>query len=102
MDPNNNNVLYYGTDRVYRTTNAAGSWSALSGDRTDAIPGTRLGTVTTIAVAPSNSDVIYAGTDDSHVWVTSDYGGIWRDISASLPYRWVTRVTVDPVDENIV
>jgi hypothetical protein len=58
--------------------------------------------VTTIAVAPSNSDVIYAGTDDSHVWVTSDYGGIWRDISASLPYRWVTRVTVDPVDENIV
>jgi hypothetical protein len=102
MDPNNNNVLYYGTDRVYRTNNGAGNWSAISGDLTDAIPGTRLGTITTIAVAPGNSEVIYAGTDDSHVWVTSNYGGSWTDISASLPYRWVTRVAVDPVDENIV
>jgi len=102
MDPNDNNVLYYGTDRVYRTTNAAGNWSAISGDLTDGIPGTRLGTVTTIAVAPSNSNVIYAGTDDSHVWVTTDIGGSWADISATLPTRWVTRVTVDPVDENII
>ncbi|MEJ2195580.1 MAG: T9SS type A sorting domain-containing protein [Ignavibacteriaceae bacterium] len=102
MDPNDNNVLYYGTDRIYRTTNAAGNWIVVSGDLSDGIPGTRLGTVTTIAVAPSNSDVIYAGTDDSHVWVTSDYGSTWIDISASLPYRWVTRVVVDPVDENIV
>jgi photosystem II stability/assembly factor-like uncharacterized protein len=102
MDPNDNNVLYYGTDRIYRTTNAADNWIAISGDLSDGIPGTRLGTVTTIAVAPNNSDVIYTGTDDSHVWVTSDYGSTWIDISASLPYRWVTRVVVDPVDENIV
>jgi len=25
MDPNDNNILYYGTDRVYRTTNSAGN-----------------------------------------------------------------------------
>ena len=74
MDPNDNNVLYYGTDRVYRTTNSAGNWTASSDDLTDGIPGTRLGTVTTIVVAPGNSNVIYAGTDDSHVWVTSDFG----------------------------
>jgi len=102
MDPNDNNVLYYGTDRVYRTTNSAGNWTAISGDLTDGIPGTRLGTVTTIAVAPGNSNVIYAGTDDSHVWVTSDFGSTWNDISAALPTRWVTRVIVDPVDENII
>jgi len=102
MDPNDNNVLYYGTDRVYRTTNSAGNWTAISGDLTDGIPGTRLGTVTTIAVAPGNSDVIYAGTDDSHVWVTTDFGSSWNDISGALPTRWVTRVIVDPVDENII
>jgi hypothetical protein len=102
MDPNNSEVLYYGTDRVYRTTNSAGNWGAISGDLTDGIPGTRLGTVTTIAVAPGNSDVIYAGTDDSHVWVTTDFGTSWNDISAALPTRWVTRVVVDPVDENII
>jgi len=102
MDPNDNNILYYGTDRVYRTTNSAGNWTAVSGDLTDGIPGTRLGTVTTIAVAPSNSNVIYAGTDDSHVWVTTDFGTSWNDISGVLPTRWVTRVVVDPVDENII
>ena len=28
MSPNNHNTLFAGTDRVYRTTNAAGSWTA--------------------------------------------------------------------------
>ncbi len=102
MDPNNHNVLYYGTDRVYRTTNGANNWIAVSPDLTDGIPGTRLGTVTTIDVAPTDSNVIYAGTDDSHVWVTTDYGTTWTDISGSLPYRWVTRLKVDPNNKNNV
>ena len=102
MDPNDHNVLYYGTDRVYRTTNGADIWTVISPDLTDGIPGTRLGTVTTIDVAPTDSNVIYAGTDDSHVWITTDYGSTWTDISGSLPYRWVTRVKVDPNNENNV
>jgi photosystem II stability/assembly factor-like uncharacterized protein len=101
MDPNNNKVLYYGTNRVYRTTNGAEFWNAISGNLTDSEPGSRLGKVTTIAVAPSNSAVVYAGTDDSHVWVTADSGKTWREISDPLPYRWVTRVAVDPNDERV-
>ncbi len=58
MDHNNSSVLYYGTDRVYRTTTGAASWTVISPDLTDGIPGTRLGTVTTMAVAPTNSNVI--------------------------------------------
>jgi photosystem II stability/assembly factor-like uncharacterized protein len=100
MDPNNNLVLYYGTNRVYRTENGASSWSAISGDLTDGGPG--LGTVTTIAVAPTNSDIIWAGTDDSHVWRTTDYGATWNEMTGSnMPYRWVTRVIADPTDEQI-
>ena len=99
MDPNDNNTLYYGTDRVYRTTNGAGSWTAISPDLTDGIPGTRLGTVTTIGVSPVLSNVIWAGTDDSHVWYTVDGGTNWTDVSLSLPYRWVTRVIPDPQNE---
>ncbi len=102
MDPVDHNVLYYGTDRIYRTTNGAAYWTVISPDLTDDIPGTRLGTVTTIDVAPTNPNVIYAGTDDSHVWVTTDHGSNWTDISSALPYRWVTRVKVDPNDENKV
>ncbi len=101
MDPNNSQVLYYGTNRVYRTVNGAEFGEAISGDLTASEPGSRLGKVTTIAVAPSNSAVVYAGTDDSHVWVTTDTGATWAEISDPLPYRWVTRVAVDPTDENI-
>lgn len=100
MDPNNRNVLYYGTNRVYRSENGALSWTPISSNLTDGSANSRLGTVTTIAVAPTNSNVIYVGTDDSHVWVSNDYGKTWSDVSATLPYRWVTRVVVDPTDEN--
>lgn len=101
MDPNNNNTLYYGTDRVYRTANGADSWTAISPDLTNGIPGTRLGTVTTIGVSPVLSNVIWAGTDDGHVWYTIDHGTNWTDVSGTLPYRWVTRVIPDPVNETI-
>ncbi|MGH7452345.1 MAG: VPS10 domain-containing protein, partial [bacterium] len=102
MDPNDNNVLYYGTNRVYRTVDGANQWQPISGDLTDGFESRPyLGTITTIVVAPSNPNVIYAGTDDSHVWVTTDLGQNWTEISAALPYRWVTRVTVDPTDARI-
>ncbi|MAE71129.1 MAG: hypothetical protein CME06_11770 [Gemmatimonadetes bacterium] len=99
--PSDGNTLYYGTDRVYRSTNGAGVWSAISDDLTDGLPDTRLGTVTTIAVAPTNAGVIWAGTDDAHVWVTTDGGGIWSDVSSTLPTRWVTRIAVDPIDDQV-
>ena len=99
MDPNDNNTLYYGTNRVYRTTNAGSFWTAISPDLTTD-PGPRLGTVTTIGVAPSNSDVIWVGTDESNVWVTTNGGTNWTNVSATLPFRWVTRVIPDPLDEN--
>ena len=100
MDPNNNNVLYYGTNKVYRTTNAASLWTAASPDLTNGNQA-RLGTVTTIAVAKTNSNIIMAGTDDANVWITTNNGSNWTKVSASLPYRWVTRVAFDPTNDNI-
>jgi len=102
MDPNNNNTLYYGTNHLYRTTDGASNWNSISPSLTDWVPGRRLGTITTIDVAPLNSNVIYVGTDDSHVWVSPDNGTTWNEISDGLPIRWVTRVVADPKNENIV
>ena len=101
MDPNNSSILYYGTNYLYRTTNGAANWNKVSPELTD-YSGGRLGTITTIAVSPSNSNVIYVGTDDSHIWVSSDNAATWIEISDVLPIRWVTRVAVDPTNENIV
>ena len=59
MDPNSSNILYYGTHSLYRTTNNAVSWAKISPQLTDWVTGRRLGTITTIAAAPTNSNVIY-------------------------------------------
>ena len=64
MDPSNSQKLYFGTDRVYQTTNGAASWLAISPDLTGGDP--FFGVISTIAVAPSNSNTVYAGT-----WITA-------------------------------
>ncbi len=96
MDPSDHLKLYYGSYRVYRTRDGAGSWLPISGDLTGGAQGANFGTLTTIALTPADSNVIYAGTDDANVWVTLDGGGSWTDVSGSLPNRWVTRIAVDP------
>ena len=102
MDPNNSNILYYGTHSLYRTENGTSSWEKVSPKLTDHSDERRLGTITTIAVAQTNSNVIYVGTDDSYIWVSDNVGGSWKIISDDLPFRWITRVAVDPNDEKIV
>ncbi len=94
------NVLYYGSNRLYRTTNGATLWTAISGDLTDGptLGNLGFGTITTIGVSPSTPGVVYVGTDDANVWYTPDNGANWTDVSAGLPNRWVTRLTVHPTD----
>jgi hypothetical protein len=88
---------------VYRSTNRAQSWTAISPDLTDG-PGTgnvTFGTITTVAVAESDPQVIWAGTDDANVWCTFDGGANWWRTDATLPERWVTRVAIDPTDATV-
>jgi photosystem II stability/assembly factor-like uncharacterized protein len=103
FDPLNPQILYYGSNKVYRSTNRAVSWSAISPDLTNG-PGINLtyGTITTISVSPVNPGIIYAGTDDGNVWVSDDAGESWEQITQGLPNRWVTRVAADPMDEETV
>ncbi len=103
MDPTNRFQLYVGTYRVYRTTDSGFNWDPISPDLTDG-PGTgnlTIGTLTTLAVAPSDPATIYAGSDDGNVHVTTDSGSSWTEIDAGLPLRYVTRVAVDPFDDAV-
>ncbi|MCW9095102.1 MAG: T9SS type A sorting domain-containing protein [Ignavibacteriaceae bacterium] len=103
IDPTNPAKLYLGTHRLYKTTNRAVSWTPISTDLTNGPPtGNQVyGTITTIASAPSDTNVVYVGTDDGNVQVTIDGGANWTKISNPLPVRWVTRVAVDPYDAMI-
>ena len=97
-------TLYLGSHMLFRSTNSAGSWTAISGDLTNGNQGVApvvFGTITTIAVAPSNRNTLYIGTDDGNVWVTRNAGSTYTRINAALPALWVTRVAVDPNNDAI-
>lgn len=100
FQPNNPSTLYYGGNRLYKSTNRASSWQAISPDLSNgAVIGpysNTYGSITTISVSPINTDIVYAGTDDGNVWVTYNDGGDWTKVSENLPNRWVTRVAASP------
>ncbi len=100
MDLRHPKTLYTGLERVYRTTNNMQSWTAISPVLTYHISAA-YSTVSTIDVSSVDSSIIYAGTGDSRLWVTTNGGGTWTDISAGLPLRWVSRVVADPESTNV-
>ncbi|NNM21912.1 MAG: hypothetical protein HKO54_00035, partial [Flavobacteriaceae bacterium] len=104
MDPVNSQIVYYGTQRVFKTTNGTSNWTAISPDLTNGPGGGNLsfGTIISIEVSQLNSDLIYVGTDDGNVWRTDDGGANWINLSASLPNRWVTKVKPSPLDTDKV
>jgi photosystem II stability/assembly factor-like uncharacterized protein len=88
LDPNDPDTLVAGTRRVYRSTNAAGSWEKIS-----PILGAR---VSAITIAPTLSSVIYAGTSDGRVWVTPDTGTQWYEITPPEDKAYVGDLCIDP------
>src|SRR5262249_4867046 len=97
-------TLYAGSHVLFRSTNSAGSWTAISADLTNGNQGVApvvFGTITTIAVAPSNHNTLYIGTDDGNVWGTRNAGSTYTRIDSALPDLWVTRVAVDPNSDAI-
>jgi len=102
IDPQDPSVLYFGTYRVWKTTNWGNSWESVSSDLTDGDDGSTFHTVSTIAVSPVNTDIVIAGTDDGNVHISADGGDFWSDITEDLPKRWITRVAADPFDANTI
>lgn len=102
MHPVDPAILYFGTYRVWKTTNNGDYWNAVSGDLTDGDSSTSYHTVSTIAVNPNYPNIVIAGTDDGNVHVSTNDGNSWSDVTAGLPNRWITRVAGDPFDINTI
>lgn len=94
MDPSNPQRLYIGTFRVFQTRDGAGSWTAISPDLAGANA-----SLTAIAVAPSDSNTLYAGASNGRVQLTTTAGAgagaTWTDRTTGLPRRGVTQIAVD-------
>ncbi len=100
-DPSNPLTLYFGTTHVYQTTDGASTWAPISPSlNTGGFNG-----LTSITVAPGNSNTVYVSAGDSHLHVTnnalSGAGATWTDITNGLPLRFPTQVAVDPTNPSI-
>jgi len=100
MDPSNPQTLYFGTYRLWQSQDGAGKWKPVSPDLTNGF-----GTLKTIAVAPSDSNTVYIGSNDGTARVTNNIqdgtNAVWKNWSSGLPPRSVTHITVDPVDASV-
>ncbi len=100
QDPHDPEQRYTGTHRVYRSTTDR-NWTPISEDLTggphQGNPGQVDGSLTTLAVSPLDGSVLWAGSNDGYVHVSTNGGGSWTDVSASLPVRWITAVRADPL-----
>ena len=100
------NTLYLGTYRLYKTTDRGDTWNVPS-------PGLSLLTngqppndcfsgecITAIAVAPSDGNYVYVGTNFGHVYVSSDGGTTFTEADQGLPNLAITKIAVDPTDSQ--
>lgn len=78
QDPNASQTLYGGYENVWKSTNRGTSWSKIS------TWGVSNDDIIALAVAPSNSQYIYAAKYGS-LHVTANGGTSWTDITAGLP-----------------
>ncbi|WP_170110449.1 WD40/YVTN/BNR-like repeat-containing protein [Flavilitoribacter nigricans] len=103
LDPNTPSTLYYGAQRVFRSTDRAVNWQAISPILANTPPGSNLvyGSITSLAVSPANSSVLYAGTDEGSLFLTTNDGNDWEPIDQNLPGRWITSISAHPTDQRV-
>ncbi len=100
------NTFYFGAvdGGIWKTTDGGVVWSPIFDNE-------RVASIGALAVAPSDSKIIYAGTGESDirsnlasgdgVYKSTDAGRIWQNIGLR-DTRQISRIVVDPQNPNIV
>ena len=105
LSTHNQDILYFGSNKLHRSFNQGDDWEAISPDLT--LGGKKgnvaYGTITTFSESPFQFGKLYVGTDDGQVQGTNDAGASWNLLSTGLPKNlWVSRVTASLHHENRV
>ena len=129
VSPHNPTTIYFASQRLWKSDNRGDKWTAISGDLTrnqnrielpimgkqqsidnawDLNAMSNFNTITSIAESPVKKDLLYIGTDDGLIHVSSDGGGNWSksEVSSALPgcpkRAYVNNIVADLYDENTV
>jgi photosystem II stability/assembly factor-like uncharacterized protein len=91
-------TLYFGTWRLFISTNLGNSWFAPSGflDLTKGITEAGQDVLSAIAVAHPNTNLIYTGSAQGRAMRSTNGGQSWADVTGGLPDRSITSIAVDP------
>ncbi|MCX6312438.1 MAG: glycosyl hydrolase [Bacteroidetes bacterium] len=87
LSVHNQDILYIGAQKLYRSLDQGNHFTAISGDltrggRTGDVP---YGTISAICESPMKFGLLYAGSDDGLIHVSKDGGNTWTRISDKLP-----------------
>jgi len=111
--------LYFGDQRLYRTSDGGTHWELMSPDLTRAdagVPpnldpstvadddhfGRARGVIYSIAPSPFHEGTLWAGTDDGLAWTTPDNGAHWTNITPAglTPWSKIAGIELSHFDTN--
>src|SRR5437879_5544481 len=108
LSPTDPHALYYASQFLFKTTDGARTWTQISRDLTRPDPGIspnldasaaaatdrngKRGVIYAVAPSPLRAPLIWIGTDDGLIQVTTDDGASWHDVTPSALTAW-SRVT---------
>jgi photosystem II stability/assembly factor-like uncharacterized protein len=97
----NADEVYIGGNVVFKSTDGGGHWTVISPDLTrndkskqvvsggpvhyDLSGAETYGTLLSLQIAPTDGNVLWAGSDDGQVHVTRDGGKNWTNVTKKLP-----------------
>ena len=107
--PKDPNILFYGTAGIWKTANGGHSWTAISGDLTrqtwdippnagkyaSTVTPAPQGTVTAIAPSPLDVNVLWAGTGDGLIQLTTNGGLKWTNVTPPQIKPWTRIFNMD-------
>jgi photosystem II stability/assembly factor-like uncharacterized protein len=112
VSPFDADTLYYGMERLYRTSDDGHSWTAISPDLTrndkskqqasggpitkDITSVEYYDTIFAIAESPLSRGMIWVGTDDGLIQLTRDGGGKWVNVTPRDLPEWSTISMIEP------
>jgi len=109
LDPTNPQNLYFGTFEVWQSMDGGISWNIISPDLTGSTtnPNCVSGScvITTMSVAPSDSNTVYVGTDIGAIWASTNATSASPTFSeidqANTPGRVVTQIVASPTNSQV-
>lgn len=96
IHPVTTEVLFTATTKqLYKTTNRGTLWFAFNGNMDSST------SIETIEICQTNPSIMLCGKTNGKVWLTTNAGASWTNVSTGLPSLSLTEVVIDPTNTDV-